>query len=143
MEIHRCSFDERFVAFCWVFAGAVAEETTAEGLTDFLRVSPAGCDGMFVAFHDFYQLIPDVLCATHRARLNEILKTPRISEFVLLPAVIRIEKCQVIAVWVMEFSFLLVGLGLFFFWAVKDVRDGKHGYYGEDFFRAAEVHCRD
>ena len=38
-----------------------------------------------------------------------------------------------VAVGVMEFGFLLVGLGLFFLGPVEDGGDGEHGYYGEDF----------
>ena len=48
-----------------------------------------------------------------------------------------------VAFWLVEFCFFLVGDGLFVFGAVEDVLDRQHTDDGEDFVGALERHGHD
>ncbi len=119
MKIHRCSFNERLVAFLGVLSCRISEESAAKCLPNFLCVATARDNRVFVSFHYFHELITDILCPTHGACLDEIFKTPRVGKFVLFPAVVNIEEGEMIAMRIMKLGFLLVGLCLLLFWAVE------------------------
>ena len=95
---------------------------------------------MFISLEDLHELAADVAGARHLALLNEVLETPGIGEAREFPAVVDVEESEMIAVGVVEFGFLLVGLLLLFFRAVEDSLDGEHGDDAEHFFGTAPVH---
>ena len=65
MEIDRCAFNEGFVTFLRIFSSRITEKAGAECLSHFLGVATAGHDWVFVSFHDFYDLVPDIFRSPH------------------------------------------------------------------------------
>ena len=63
--------------------------------------------------HNSQHLFPDVLCPPERPGLHEVLEAPGIRELVVLPRVVHGQQRQVVAFWLVELRFLLVGHGLF------------------------------
>ena len=113
MQRHRRAFDECLVTFLWILPRRISEISTAQSLPDSLSVAAAGDDRVFITFHNLDKLIPDILCPSHGTSLDEILKTPWIGVLVLFPAVVDVQKRQVVTMRVMELCLLLIRLSLF------------------------------
>ena len=80
---------DRLVAFSWVLAAAVVEETCTDSLAYLgvvLQVQSSARDhGKSESFHDLDQLLTHVLTSFHGASLNEVFVAPLILESVHFP----------------------------------------------------------
>ena len=65
---------------------------------------------MFIPCEDLDELCAHVAGAHHLALLDEVLETPGIAEARGFPAIVHVEEGEVVAVGIVEFGLLLVGL---------------------------------
>lgn len=143
MQINGRALDEGLVTLLGILPGSVPEEARAERLADFCRVAATRDDTVVVALHDLDELLADVLRTTHLTRLNKVLVAPGGTVLGVFPAVVHVEQRQVVAVRVVEFGFLLVGLLLLVLGPVEDGLHGKHRDDSEHLVGASQVHGGD
>ena len=52
MDVNRCAFDERLVAFLWVLHSCISEEARTDGFPNDIEVSPSRQNIVLVAYED-------------------------------------------------------------------------------------------
>ena len=108
----------------------MVEKSCANCLPDpvilFHVVGAAGYDRKFEAVQDHEQLFAHVLSSFKRTRLYEVVVAPLYVTIVLHPSLVNCKHCEVVSVFVVESSALLVSQLLFLSWTVKNILNRKN-----------------
>ena len=121
MYEHRILLNNCLVAFLWVLACCMEEESRADGFPDLVVVTARADQVQFIAVHDLQQLLAHILRPLQTTTLNEVFMAPGVAEFAVLPALVYRQQSQMVALGLEELGFLLISLSLLLSRPVEDV----------------------
>mmetsp|Transcript_33044 Transcript_33044/g.82292 ORF Transcript_33044/g.82292 Transcript_33044/m.82292 type:complete len:263 (-) Transcript_33044:1687-2475(-) len=139
MYIDDLALVHRLVPFLRIFLRRVHEEAGRDRLAHLGEVLPTRGDLQLVPIHDGKQLLAHVLRAAHGARLDEVLKAPRVGELGVRPRLVDGEIGDVVALGLEELRPLRVRLRLLLLRPIPDVLHREHRDDREHLVGAAEV----
>ena len=111
MDVDLLVVGDRPIALLRILTTCMVEEACSHGFTDCLEVftaNPGGLNWQSEPICDLNELLLCVMGALQGTALDEVVETPSCGAVLLLPGVIYVEQCEMVAIWMVEFGLLLI-----------------------------------